>query len=135
MDKTYTRARVQAMLIFQCKHHRTAACLAALLVFKTATFWFGFREGLAFLHRLGRWDLINWGQRCKLLNAVLMVVLWTLAWPGPIVWYEWIPATLLFGGAAVVISSSGLSREILLAVALAVYLGLPWLKNFAKQLF
>lgn len=112
-----------------------AACLAALALFKAATFWFGFKEGLTFLRRLGRWNLINWGRRCKVLNAALLVLLWTLAWPGPVIWYEWLPTVFLMGGAAVLVLSSGLSREILAAVALAVYLGLPWLKDFVAQLF
>ncbi|BBD08858.1 PTS system mannose/fructose/sorbose family transporter subunit IID [Desulfovibrio ferrophilus] len=110
-------------------------CFAALVLFKCWTFWFGFREGLNILHRLGRWNLINWGQRFKLLNAGLLVAVWVLAWPGPIVWYEWIPAVILFGSAAALILSTGLSREILMAGALAVYLGLPWLKQLVWSLF
>lgn len=112
-----------------------AACLLALILFKMATFWCGFREGLGFLHRLGRWDLINWGQRFKLVNAALLVVLWVLAWPGQIIWYQWLLAGLVYGVVAAVISSSGMSREVLLAMCLALYLGLPWLKGLVAHLF
>jgi len=110
-------------------------CFAGLIVFKCGTFWLGFREGLNVLHRLGRWNLINWGQRFKLVNAALLVAVWVLAWPGSIVWYEWLPVAFLFGGAAALVSSSGLSREILMAGVLAVYLGLPWLKKLVGSLF
>lgn len=112
-----------------------AFCLAGLMLFKAATFWCGFREGLGFLQRLGRWDLINWGQRFKLVNAALLVLLWALAWPGDIIWYHWLLAGLLYGGAAAAVSTTGVSREVLLAVCLAVYLGLPWLKNLVAHLF
>ncbi|WP_461208410.1 PTS system mannose/fructose/sorbose family transporter subunit IID [Desulfocurvus sp. DL9XJH121] len=112
-----------------------AACVAALVFFKVATFWFGFREGLNFLHRLGRWNLINWGRRFKYVNAILLVILWVLAWPVEVVWYEWLAMTSLLAGAAVVVFSLGLSREILAAMMLALYLALPWLKRWIAGLF
>lgn len=121
--------------------HGTAAvvlglsCFAALAVFKAVTFWLGFKEGLNVLHRLGRWNLINWGRRFKLVNAALLVAVWILAWPGPIVWYEWTGAGVLFTAASALVLSTGLSREIVVATALAVYLGLPWLKTFVLALF
>lgn len=121
--------------------HGTAAvvvgvcCFAALMLFKAGTFWFGFREGLNVLHRLGRWNLINWGRRFKLVNAALLVAVWVLAWPGPLVWYEWTGTGVFFALAAALVLSMGLSREILVATALALYLGLPWLKKFVWSLF
>lgn len=116
-----------------------AVALAALLfqgliVFKTLTFWMGFQEGLTFLHRLGRWNLINWSQRLKLFNAVLLVVFWALAWPDNITWYLWLPAGFAFGVVGMILSATGFSREILAALAVAVYLGLPWLARLAGGL-
>jgi len=65
-------------------------CLCALQMFKMYTFARGYAQGLSFLQRLKSWDLINWGQRLKLANSVLVALfvlqiapgqgLWTLAW-------------------------------------------------------
>jgi len=112
-----------------------AGLFVSLALFKALTFWYGFREGLNFLHRLGRWNLINWGQRFKLVNAILIVLFWALAWPGEIVWYSWLPVTFCFGVLAITISALGLSREILAAFLVAVYLGLPWLRHLWTWLF
>lgn len=57
------------------------ACLFGLQAFKAYTFVGGLREGIAFLNRLKKWDLINWGQRIKLLNAGLLVLIWYQLWP------------------------------------------------------
>jgi hypothetical protein len=56
-------------------------CFLGLQVFKLTTFVGGFREGIAFLSRLKRWNLINWGQRIKLVNAGLLLLLWWRLWP------------------------------------------------------
>lgn len=112
-----------------------AALLSALTLFKALTFWFGFREGLNFLHRLGRWNLINWGQRFKLVNAALIVAFWALAWPGEVIWYLWLPAAFCFGVVAVTISATGISREIVAAMLVAGYLGMAWLQRFFDWLF
>ncbi len=111
------------------------ALFEALVLFKALTFWFGFREGLNFLHRLSRWNLINWGRRFKLLNAALVVLFWALAWPGDIIWYTWLPTTLGFGALAMTINATGASREILAALLVAVYLGLPWIGRLWSWLF
>ncbi len=58
-----------------------ASCFLNLQVFKLLTFFGGFREGIGFLSRLKRWNLINWGQRIKLVNAGLLVFLWWQLWP------------------------------------------------------
>lgn len=112
-----------------------AAMFTALVLFKGATFLFGFREGLNVLHRLGRWNLINWGQRFKLVNAVLVVLFWALAWPGEIVWYLWLPAAFALGATGAVLLASGVSREIVAALAVSAYLGLPWIKRLVAGLF
>ena len=46
-------------------------CFCALQLFKMYTFGRGYAQGLSFLQRLKSWNLINWGQRLKLVNSVL----------------------------------------------------------------
>jgi PTS system mannose-specific IID component len=56
------------------------------------TFGRGYAQGLSFLQRLKSWGLIDWGQRLKLVNGVLVALfvlqvapqggLWTLGWAG-----------------------------------------------------
>ncbi len=59
-----------------------AVCLLFVLnVFKAATFLAGYREGLRIIKRLRRWDLINWGRRIKVVNAVMLTLLWMLTAP------------------------------------------------------
>lgn len=111
-----------------------ALLFQGLLVFKALTFWLGFCEGLTFLHRLGRWNLINWSQRIKLFNAVLLVAFWALAWPGNIAWFLWLPTGFAFGAVGMILSATGISREILAALAVAAYLGLPWLLGLVAGL-
>lgn len=65
-------------------------CLGSLQFFKMYTFGRGYAQGLSFLQRLKSWNLIDWGQRLKLANGVLVALfllqvapgggLWTLAW-------------------------------------------------------
>ena len=65
-------------------------CLCGLQLFKMYTFGRGYAQGLSFLQRLKSWNLIDWGQRLKLINSVLVALfvlqaapaggLWTLAW-------------------------------------------------------
>ncbi len=71
-----------------------------LQAFRAYTFMAGFQGGFLFLERLRRWNLINWGSRVKYANAVLLVWLWTLVWPHPLVWWQWLPGVaglILFG--------------------------------------
>nr|WP_209280193.1 PTS system mannose/fructose/sorbose family transporter subunit IID [Desulfobaculum xiamenense] len=110
-------------------------CFLALQAFKAYTFFAGFRQGLQFVHTLKRWDLINWGQRVKMLNAALVVLVWVLAWPEPFLWYEWLAAVLALGGLAGVVFTAGLSREIIVALLVAGYLGYPWLERIVAGLF
>lgn len=66
------------------------AFFTGLQVFRIYTFVCGVRYGFKFLERLKRWDLINWGQRIKYVNAGLLVCLWAIIWPRPMVWWEWV---------------------------------------------
>jgi len=111
-----------------------ATAFAGLQVFKGVTFWLGFREGLSVLHRFKRWNLINWGQRLKLINAGLVVLFWTLAWPVPIVWWQWAGAAGLLGTTAWAVSTAGVSREVVGVLLLAAYLAWPWLAEGARTL-
>lgn len=77
-----------------------ATCFVGLQGFRLYTFVCGLRQGFKFLERLKRWDLINWGRRIKYVNAGLVLWLWTLIWPRPFTWWEWlmgVSALMLFG--------------------------------------
>ncbi|MDL2210509.1 PTS system mannose/fructose/sorbose family transporter subunit IID [Desulfovibrio sp. OttesenSCG-928-O18] len=51
----------------------TLAALGTLQIFKLCVFVAGLRYGLTALFWLRRWDLINWGDRIKLCNALLLL--------------------------------------------------------------
>lgn len=109
-----------------------ALCFLGLQSFKAATFLLGFREGLNVLRRFRRWDLINWGQRLKMVNGALLVVFWTLAWPGSILWWQWVAAGGILGATAWAVNVLGLTRELVGVMLLAGYLAWPILvKLFA----
>ena len=85
-----------------------------LQLFKFYIFWQGWTQGLTFFQRLKQMNLINWGQRLKYVNAVLLLAIWVLVCP-------WFPQTLPTGlaGAGTVLCvwllwKSRLSREALL---------------------
>ncbi|WP_147819957.1 PTS system mannose/fructose/sorbose family transporter subunit IID [Salidesulfovibrio onnuriiensis] len=76
------------------------AFFLGLQAFRVYTFVAGLRHGFRFLERLRRWDLINWGTRIKYVNALLLVWLWALVWPHPLLWWQWllgVVALMLFG--------------------------------------
>jgi mannose/fructose/N-acetylgalactosamine-specific phosphotransferase system component IID len=106
-----------------------AVCFAGLQAFKAVTLFYGVREGLNVLHRLKRWGLIDWSQRIKQVNGALLACLWYLLWPPRVTTESW----LAFVGAMAVLAwamrKTNVSREILAALLLAVYLGYPWLRN------
>lgn len=96
-----------------------------LHVFKLATFAMGYREGLRFLLRLKRWNLINWGQRLKAVNALLLSIVLYLVWPGQAGSYMWL---LGVGGLAIgawLVYRATLSREVVAIILLAFYSVLP----------
>ena len=53
----------------------TLMVLAGVHAFKVITFFQAYTRGLAFLQRLKQWNLINWAQRIKVANAVLVALL------------------------------------------------------------
>lgn len=66
----------------------TFSAFVLLQFFKISTFTLGLRKGMSVLLLLRRFDLINWGEHIKAVNAVLLVVFLWLALPGasPFAW-------------------------------------------------
>ena len=62
---------------------------ALLLAFRVWTFFLGLRQGLAALQWVRQMDLINWGDRLKLINALLLaLLLWCMnAHAAPVFWW------------------------------------------------
>jgi len=106
------------------------AWFVALQLFKLSTFIVGYREGLKVLLRLRRWNLINWGQRLKLVNAVLLSLTLYTVWPGRDHWPIWVLAVLALAGWSVTVSRFRLSRELVATLALAALALLPWIEDW-----
>ena len=67
----------------------SAALFCALQAFKLAIFVAGLRFGLSALFWLRRWDLINWGERLKIGNALLLLLFLIICLPekdAPAIW-------------------------------------------------
>lgn len=95
------------------------AWFLGLHVFKAVTFVVGFREGLKFLTRLRRWKLIDWAQRLKYGNAVLLALFFHLSWPGAVDAGSWSLGLAGVGLAAFAVAYGGVSREVLALAMLA----------------
>jgi len=104
-----------------------AGSLILLQVFKIWLFWVGVSQGMGFLQRLKRWNLINWGRRVKIGNALLALgIVWQVF---PVALPEW--AIVLWAGMLTVLAGlaarSRVWREIwiigLCVVALVGMLG------------
>ena len=100
------------------------ACLVGLVLFKLYTFGRGYAQGLAFLQQLRSWNLIDWGQRLKLVNGVLaaLFVLQVAPVPGfwPLIWAV---------GIALLAVCSVLrigARSLILTVLMLAGLFVPW---------
>ncbi len=106
----------------------------ALHLFKFATFVMGYREGLSFLLRLKRWNLINWGVRLKYCNAVLLVVLLHLVWPGEGPAYFWGAGVGVLAVFAWLVSRVSFSREVVAVLLLALFTALPALQRLLQEL-
>lgn len=104
-------------------------CFLGLQCFKAATFWYGFREGFTVLQRLKRWRLIDWGQRVKMVNGALLAVLWYLVWPVRPGMVHWVAFALGMAGLAALVRKTSVGREVLMALVLTGYIGVPWLEN------
>ena len=99
----------------------TALLFALLWLFRVWTFFLGLRHGLAALLKVKQMDLINWGDRLKMLNALLLAaVLWDMArLAAPALWWGnffWGLVCLLCG--ALLINRAQVPRLFLLALML-----------------
>ena len=74
----------------------TALLFCALMIFKAITFAVGLRHGIYALPWLHKWNLINWGERLKIVNALLLLGILALLVPKeamPVLWVGTIIAT------------------------------------------
>lgn len=86
----------------------------SLQIFKVCTFWWGVRQGLGFLQRLQRLRLIDLGERVKIVNAILVLILWQSIYPfalNPVIFSFW---TALAGLGGFLVISNFLPRTILI---------------------
>ena len=125
---------LSTILLAHAQMNLTACVWAVLWIlvlegFKLYTFSRGMSEGISFLSRLRSWNLINWGARLKIVNAVLIFVLWTRFWPGPLTPFSWLVGSALLLGMAWCASSSYRAREVMVYVAGACLLAMPWIVN------
>jgi PTS system mannose-specific IID component len=102
--------------------------LAGLQLFKLGGFLLGFREGLKIVGRLKGWRLVDWSQRIKLANAVLLAAFWVLAWPDEARADMWGPAVAAVAAGALVVGRLGVGRTIVVFLVLAGYMALPWVR-------
>ncbi|CAM2061278.1 3-keto-L-gulonate transporter [Desulfovibrionales bacterium] len=101
----------------------------ALQAFKVGTFWIGFREGLDFLFWLKRWDLINWGQRLKFVNAALTVLIFQQISSSLLSWQEWLISVALLGVSAWLVYRLHVPREVVLLAIIAYFIAVPSLSS------
>lgn len=104
-------------------------CFCGLQLFKMYTFGRGYAQGLSFLQRLRSWNLIDWGQRLKLMNGVLVALFLLQAAPAGGLW------TLVWAACAGLLALAGFMREwdrfLILAALVLGGLVAPWEKIFA----
>ncbi|WFS62256.1 PTS system mannose/fructose/sorbose family transporter subunit IID [Pseudodesulfovibrio thermohalotolerans] len=106
-----------------------------LQAFRAYTFAGGVKQGFRFLEKLRRWDLINWGTKVKYANAALLLWLWTLIWPRPYDWWEFViglAALMLFGRY---VRTGILSRVLAVAVFVGFIELFPWIEALAEHAF
>jgi PTS system mannose-specific IID component len=100
----------------------------ALCAFRLVTFVMGYRQGFGALNAIKRWDMINWGRRLKVLNAALLVILWSSLWPKNFDPLVLAGAFVVLTGAALAAKRSQFNREILVALGLAAGLFSLWIR-------
>lgn len=105
-----------------------ALMFAGLNAFKLGTFILGYRHGFAALTRIRTWDLVNWGRRLKVLNAALLVMLWTLAWPAGMSATAWTIGAAGVIGLAYAAGRLRLNREALVGLGIAAGLFFLWIR-------
>lgn len=100
----------------------TLLLFALLWAFRVWTFFLGMRHGIAALQWVKQMDLINWGDRLKMGNALLLaLVLWdTASTATPVfLWGNFFWGLLCLIGGSLLINKAHLPRVLLLALALA----------------
>ena len=96
--------------------------LVGLQVFKVYTFWAGINKGLSFLDELKKWSLINWGERLKFGNAVVLLVIWAQLWPEGANMFQWYGGAATLGLLGWLIGTGKISREIVAVLFVVVSL-------------
>lgn len=99
-------------------------CWIGLQSFKVFTFSRGYALGLAFLQRLKSWNLIDWGQRIKVLNGVLVGLLILALVPHDPVWAG--ASALGVAGLAGLIALRIADRCLVMAVLILGAMLVPW---------
>jgi PTS system mannose-specific IID component len=106
----------------------------ALQLFKFWTFLLGYKEGLKFLVRLKKWDLINWGRRLKYMNALLLAWVLYLVRPGDLTGVNWACAVAALAMGAWLVARGRAPRELAALAIVAAYLCLPFLAAIKQRL-
>lgn len=106
----------------------TVCSFALLQILKAAGFIMGFRKGLQMLMLLRRMELINWAEKLKAVNAVLLALFLWLALPGVEArTADWLGAGLYLLAAGWLIGKMHQSRIVvalgLLCLAVAAQIG------------
>lgn len=105
----------------------TGFLFSALTAFRLFSFFLGARRGIAALLRIKRLNCINWGERLKLVNGVLLALLIRRMWPGGTPEAAILVAVLCLFIAGFLVGRLHLSRFLLCASAL-------WLLSFLGEL-
>ena len=102
----------------------------ALQTFKVVTFAAGLRYGVSILLHLRRWDLINWGDKLKLCNALLLLLFLQQILPQNEDWPLWTATISACGALAWLAGKIHIPRSILAFGAVAVLLVISGLKLY-----
>jgi PTS system mannose-specific IID component len=97
----------------------TLALFTTLQCFKAATFFVGLRRGLVGLQLMARWDLINWGDIVKMLNAFLLILLLGILLQPRLHPWDWLLALLAMPLAAGLAGRVHFPRIVLALITLA----------------
>ena len=99
--------------------------LCLLQVFKATTFWLGWSKGLKVLQWLKELNIMGWAERIKLLNALLIVLLWAILYPPGQQPLLALSGGTLLAGSAYLVARRRIPREAAL-LALVGLLCLAW---------
>ncbi|WP_028573823.1 PTS system mannose/fructose/sorbose family transporter subunit IID [Desulfonatronovibrio hydrogenovorans] len=110
------------------------ALFAALQFFKLFVFHKGLTQGLVFINNLKKWDLINWGGRLKVINALLVPAFWLVIWPFNWHLYNFVTVSIACIVLAYAYKNLRWVRGILLLSVLALSLVMPDLFLWLEEL-